>query len=111
MAGALGGGSPGMRESPLLNPNPARGARDLSAASAHPGGSQLAQDRTAATGRGAGLYPGQLLTAPLAAYLSECGVAARLDEYFLDNRVGRPDPRTFSDPRYYSDVLLEVIAS
>jgi hypothetical protein len=32
------------------------------------------------------------------------------DEYFLDNRVGRPDPRTFSDPRYYSDVLLEVQA-
>lgn len=74
------------------------------------GGSQLAQDRTAATGRGAGLYPGQLLTAPLAAYLRQQGVAARLEEYFLDNRVGRPDPRTFSDPRYYSDTLLEVIA-
>ena len=71
------------------------------------GGSQLAQDRTAATGRGAGLYPGQLLTAPLAAYLRQQGVAARLEEYFLDNRVGRPDPRTFSDPRYYSDTLLE----
>ena len=74
------------------------------------GGSQLAQDRTAATGRGAGLYPGQLLTAPLAAYLRQRGVRARIEEYFLDNRVGRPDPRTFSDPRYYSDVLLEVIA-
>lgn len=75
------------------------------------GPSQLAQDRTAATGQGAGLYPGQLLTAPLAAYLSDtCGVSNRIDEYFLDNRVGRPDPRTFSDPRYYSDVLLEVQA-
>ena len=74
------------------------------------GGSQLAQDRTAATGRGAGLYPGQLLTAPLSAFLRRRGVAARLEEYFLDNRVGRPDPRTFSDPRYYSDVLLEVVA-
>ena len=74
------------------------------------GGSQLAQDRTAATGRGAGLYPGQLLTAPLGAYLRRRHVAARLDEYFLDNRAGRPDPRTFSDPRYYSDVLLEVVA-
>ena len=72
--------------------------------------SQLAQDRTAATGRGAGLYPGQLLTAPLSAFLRRRGVAARLEEYFLDNRVGRPDPRTFSDPRYYSDVLLEVVA-
>ena len=37
-------------------------------------------------------------------------MAARLEEYFLDNRVGRPDPRMFSDPRYYSDVLLEVVA-
>ena len=34
---------------------------------------------------------------------------AEVDEYFLDNRVGRPDPRTFSDPRYYSDTLLEVV--
>ena len=74
------------------------------------GGSQLAQDRTAATGRGAGLYPGQLLTAPLAAYLRQLGVRARIEEYFLDNRVGRPDPRTFSDPRYYSDTLLEIVA-
>jgi hypothetical protein len=74
------------------------------------GGSQLAQDRTAATGQGAGLFPGQLVTAPLAAYLRQSGVASRIDEYFLDNRVGRPDPRTFSDPRYYSDVLLEVLA-
>ena len=74
------------------------------------GGSQLAQDRTAATGRGAGLYPGQLLTAPLAAYLRQQNIAARVEEYFLDNRVGRPDPRTFSDPRYYSEVLLEVVA-
>jgi len=74
------------------------------------GASQLAQDRTAATGLGAGLYPGQLLTAPLAAYLSEANIVSRIDEYFLDNRVGRPDPRTFSDPRYYSDVLLEVVA-
>ena len=48
------------------------------------GGSQLAQDRTAATGRGAGLYPGQLLTAPLSAFLRRRGVAARLEEYFLD---------------------------
>ena len=30
--------------------------------------------------------------------------------YFLDNRVGRPDPRTFSNPAFYSDVLLEVVA-
>ena len=52
----------------------------------------------------------ELITAPLAAYLSQAGVASRIDEYFLDNRVGRPDPRTFSDPSYYSDVLLEVIA-
>lgn len=74
------------------------------------GASQLAQDRTAATGQGAGLYPGQLLSAPLAAYLSSAGVQSRVDEYFLDNRVGRPDPRTFSDPRYYSDVLLELVA-
>ena len=74
------------------------------------GGSQLAQDRTAATGRGAGLYPGQLLTAPLEAYLQQQGIAARTDEYFLDNRVGKPDPRTFSDRRYYSEVLLEVLA-
>lgn len=74
------------------------------------GGSQLAQDRTAATGQGAGLYPGQLLSAPLAAYLREAGIDARIDEYFLDNRVGRPDPRQFSDQRYYSDVLLEVVA-
>ena len=50
------------------------------------------------------------VTAPLSAYLRQRGVAARLDEYFLDNRVGRPDPRTFSDPRYYSEVLLEVLA-
>lgn len=64
------------------------------------GGSQLAQDRTAATGLGAGFYPGQLLTAPLAAYLKRLGIRTRIDEYFLDNRVGRPDPRTFSDPRY-----------
>jgi len=28
----------------------------------------------------------------------------------LGNRVGRPDQRTFSDPRYYSEVLLEVVA-
>ena len=48
--------------------------------------------------------------APLAAYLRQRGVRARIEEYFLDNRVGRPDPRTFSDPRYYSDVLLEVVA-
>ena len=74
------------------------------------GASQLAQDRTAATGQGAGLYPGQLLSAPLAAYLREAGVSSRVDEYFLDNRVGRPDPRTFSDPQYYSDVLLELVA-
>ena len=40
------------------------------------GGSQLAQDRTAATGRGAGLYPGQLLTAPRAVrMLRACGYA------------------------------------
>eukprot|EP00962_Isochrysis_galbana_P015921 scaffold4549_cov136-Isochrysis_galbana.AAC.6 len=74
------------------------------------GASQLAQDRTAATGLGAGLYPGQVITAPLASYLGELGIPARIDEYFLDNRVGRPDPRTFSDPSYYSDVLLEVVA-
>lgn len=74
------------------------------------GPSQLAQDRTAATGRGAGLYPGQLITAPIAAYLRQRGIVARVDEYFLDNRVGRPDPRTFSDPRYYSEVLLEIVA-
>jgi hypothetical protein len=74
------------------------------------GASQLAQDRTAATGLGAGLYPGQLITAPLASYLRELGIPTRIDEYFLDNRVGRPDPRTFSDPSYYSDVLLEVVA-
>ena len=74
------------------------------------GPSQLAQDRTAQTGEGAGFYPGQLLTAPLEAYLEQAGVAARVDEFFLDNRVGRPDPRTFSDPRYYSDVLIEVLA-
>ena len=74
------------------------------------GASQLSQDRTAATGFGAGLYPGQILTAPLVAYLRDAGIAARVDEYFLDNRVGRPDPRTFSDPRFYSDVLLEVVA-
>jgi hypothetical protein len=74
------------------------------------GGSQLAQDRTATIGAGAGLYPGQCLTAPLAAYLKQVGIDARIDEYFLDNRVGRPDPRTFADPRYYSDVLLEVVA-
>lgn len=74
------------------------------------GGSQLAQDRTAATGLGAGYYPGQLLTAPLAAYLSQLGIRARIDEYFLDNRVGRPDPRTFSDPRYYSETLLDIVA-
>lgn len=74
------------------------------------GASQLAQDRTAATGFGAGLYPGQLITVPLASFLRELGIPARIDEYFLDNRVGRPDPRTFSDPSYYSDVLLEVVA-
>ena len=74
------------------------------------GGSQLAQDRTAATGQGAGLYPGQILTAPIAEYLRRAGIVNRLDEYFLDNRVGKPDPRTFSDPRYYSDTLLEVVA-
>ena len=74
------------------------------------GASQLAQDRTAATGQGAGLYPGQLLTAPIQAYLSQAAIATRVDEFFLDNRVGRPDPRTFSDPRYYSDLLLEVLA-
>lgn len=74
------------------------------------GASQLAQDRTAATGQGAGLYPGQLVTAPLQAYLRRAAVSTRVDEYFLDNRVGRPDPRTFSDPRYYSDLLLEVLA-
>lgn len=74
------------------------------------GGSQLAQDRTATTGQGAGLFPGQLITAPLAAYLSSLGIDARIDEYFLDNRVGRPDPRTFSDPRYYCDTLIEVVA-
>ena len=61
------------------------------------GGSQLAQDRTAATGRGAGLYPGQLLTAPLAAYLRQRGVRARIEEYFLDNRVGNPDPNPDPD--------------
>ena len=61
------------------------------------GGSQLAQDRTAATGRGAGLYPGQLLTAPLAAYLRQLGVRARIEEYFLDNRVGNPDPNPDPD--------------
>ena len=72
------------------------------------GSSQLAQDRTAQTGTGAGLYPGQLVSAPLAAWLRGRGAAASVDEYFLDNRVGRPDPRTFSDLRYYSDVLLEV---
>ena len=81
------------------------------AGSAIVGGSQLAQDRTAATGVGAGLYPGQLLTAPLSVYLNrQLGIRSRIDEYFLDNRVGRPDPRTFSDPRYYSEVLLEVVA-
>lgn len=81
------------------------------AGSAVVGGSQLAQDRTAATGVGAGLYPGQLLTAPISAYLNrQLSINARIDEYFLDNRVGRPDPRTFSDPRFYSEVLLEVIA-
>lgn len=74
------------------------------------GASQLAQDRTAATGQGAGLFPGQLLTTALAAYLRRAGIGARVDEYFLDNRVGRPDPRTFSDPAYYSDVLLEIVA-
>lgn len=74
------------------------------------GGSQLAQDRTAATGVGVGFYPGQYLTAPLARHLEGLGIGARIDEYFLDNRVGRPDPRTFSDPRYYSDTLLEVVA-
>ena len=42
--------------------------------------------------------------------LQERGVRAIITEYFLDNRVGRPDPRTFSDPRYYSDVLIEVVA-
>ena len=62
------------------------------------GGSQLAQDRTAATGRGAGLYPGQLLTAPLAAYLRQLGVRARIEEYFLDNRVGNPNPDPDPDP-------------
>jgi len=81
------------------------------AGSAIVGGSQLAQDRTAATGMGAGLYPGQLLTAPLSVYLNrQLGIRSRIDEYFLDNRVGRPDPRTFSDPRYYSEVLLEIVA-
>jgi hypothetical protein len=73
------------------------------------GVSQLSQDKTAATGLGAGLFPGQLITAPLQAYLANMGVDARIDEYFLDNRVGRPDPRTFADPSYYSEVLLEVI--
>ena len=72
------------------------------------GSSQLAQERTAATGTGAGLYPGQLVSAPLAAWLRGRGLTASVEEYFLDNRVGRPDPRTFSDLRYYSDVLLEV---
>jgi len=75
------------------------------------GASQLAQDRTAATGgAGAGLFPGQLITTALEAYLSEeAGVgAARCEEYFVDNRVGKPDPRTFSDSSYYSDVLLVV---
>ena len=74
------------------------------------GASQLAQDRTAATGVGAGLFPSQYLTAPLASYLAQQGIRARIDEYFLDNRIGRPDPRTFSDPRYYSDTLLEIVA-
>ena len=74
------------------------------------GGSQLAQDRTAATGGGAGLFPGQLLTTALEAYLSEqAGVStARCEEYFLDNRIGKPDPRTFADNSYYSDILLVV---
>ena len=67
-------------------------------------------ERTAATGVGAGFFPGQYLTAPLASYLAQQGIKARIDEYFLDNRVGRPDPRTFSDPRYYSDTLLEIVA-
>jgi hypothetical protein len=74
------------------------------------GASQLAQDRTAATGQGAGLFAGQLVTAPLAAYLEQAGIRARVDEYFLDNRVGLPEARTFSDPRYYSDVLVEIVA-
>lgn len=67
------------------------------------------QDRTAKTGLGAGLYPGQLITAPIAAYLTSMGVEARIEEYFLDNRVGLPDPRTFADPRYYCDILIEIV--
>ena len=64
-------------------------------------------------GNGRGDVPvlGQFLTAPISAYLNrQLSINARIDEYFLDNRVGRPDPRTFSDPRFYSEVLLEVIA-
>ena len=74
------------------------------------GSSQLAQDRTAATGGGAGLFPGQLITTALEAYLSEqAGIStARCEEYFLDNRIGKPDPRTFADNSYYSDILLVV---
>jgi hypothetical protein len=74
------------------------------------GASQLAQERTVATGQGGGLYPGLLVTAPLRQYLLEAhAVDALIEEYFLDNRIGRPDPRTFADPSYYTDLLLEVV--
>ena len=39
----------------------------------------------------------------------EAGVqGAMVEEYFLDNRLGKPDPRTFADNSYYSDVLLVI---
>jgi len=75
------------------------------------GGSQLAQERASNAGMSVGLYPGQLVIAPLSAYLSSEKVDAQIAEYFLDNRAGLPDPRTFADPSYYCDSLIEVVAS
>ena len=67
--------------------------------------SQLAEARAAT------LSPAQLVTAPLAAVLAATrGVEQPLVAlYFIDPR-GRPDPRTFSDPTFYTQLLLEVTA-
>eukprot|EP00965_Chrysotila_dentata_P001374 44963-Pleurochrysis_carterae.AAC.1 len=66
------------------------------------GASRLSQMRSA------GCSPSDLLKAPLAACLRLYGVESLISEYFLDSR-GRPDPRTFSDPQFYSDTLLEIV--
>jgi hypothetical protein len=73
------------------------------------GGSQLAQDRYAAIGKGVGFYSGQLIIAPLAACVRRAGGAVTaVEEYFMDNRIGLPEPSTWADKRYYSDTLIEL---